>query len=565
MASHPGANEGQKRGAPSAGRRTGALAYVLIAAVTSPLASGCFADIGPPANPARDSASDSVSDAAEDTPDAGADATPDLPALPTEPLIVNVLNDFQGSREVLLGAPVVRAAPLADGSTLVLSAGALLRLGERGEELARWAQASAPELADIGDISDIVPTEDGGALLLGAAGIAALAGDTVGPSPLSGHLDASALRRVLATGTIDQPEIWLASDHALLRWRAPELLRVDLQGLPTSGALLAFGAPVGDRPALWVAAGGTLLALYEHEGHLRTRVERTDLDVHDLDVDLGGRLWVIDAAGDVHQREDDGTWAWFRLPTPVRSVAAHRRADVVWFAGAETLWYFERNLFTDIGGAHGGDLAPDGSLHMDATGRAYLDADASGSPGLVRFSANRPLILAGLRSGAQLLQRDATLAIYPARPELVDRVSATLRSEDAGRTELSVASDDGIWRTTIRPTDHAPAVYELRVIASYLDDFDPAEVRTLFTIGEVAVPTWRTDVAPINERRCAECHAPTGNGTGHLRYTARGWEAEIDGILDSIRSRRMPLPPDPELTDRELAIVEAWVAGGFRE
>lgn len=544
----------------------------MLCATACALASGCFADIAPPAAPAGSGATDiarDTRDAASDsapTPDAGTDATPDLPALPTEPLIVNALDDFRGSREVLFSAPVVHAAPLTDGTILALSGGALLRLGERGEELARWAQSSTPDLAAIGDISDIIPTEDGGALLLGTEGVAALAGDTIGPSPLSEHLDASVLRRVLATGTIDQPELWLATDDALLRWRAPELLRVDLQDLPTTGALMAFGAPVGDQPALWVAAQGTLFALYEVEGELRTRVERTDLDidVRDLGVDLGGRLWVIDAAGDVHQREDDGTWAWFRLPTPVRSVAAHRRSDVVWFAGVATLWYFERNLFTDIGDTHGGAPAPDGALHIDAIGRAYVDSDTAAAPGLIRLAADRPLILTGLASGTRLQGDDATVTIYPARPELVADVSASLRSE-TGRSALSVASAGGVWRATIRPAEHAPGVYELRVTASYLDDVDPAEARVLFTMGEVAVPTWRTDVAPINERRCAECHAPDGNGTGHLRYTARGWQAEIEGILDSIRSRRMPLPPDPQLTDRELAIVEAWVAGGFRE
>src|SRR3954462_1667113 len=86
-----------------------------------------------------------------------------------------------------------------------------------------------------------------------------------------------------------------------------------------------------------------------------------------------------------------------------------------------------------------------------------------------------------------------------------------------------------------------------------------------------SAPTFSKDVVPILQRSCQKCHRPgTAAPMSLLTYQeARPWARSIKA---RVTSRQMPpwhidrsigeYADDPSLSDREIATIAAWIAGG---
>jgi mono/diheme cytochrome c family protein len=86
--------------------------------------------------------------------------------------------------------------------------------------------------------------------------------------------------------------------------------------------------------------------------------------------------------------------------------------------------------------------------------------------------------------------------------------------------------------------------------------------------------TWRREIAPIVQARCAGCHVPGASNTMPLTTYAevRPWAV---AVKEEVLARRMPkwsaargygaFANDPSLSPFEIALVAAWVDGGAPE
>lgn len=82
----------------------------------------------------------------------------------------------------------------------------------------------------------------------------------------------------------------------------------------------------------------------------------------------------------------------------------------------------------------------------------------------------------------------------------------------------------------------------------------------------LASVSFRADVAPVLERRCAGCHKPDGtppallDAAGRARYDVL--RVAIDDVVRTIRDGRMPPGAPTTVTADELATLRAWRAAG---
>ncbi len=76
-------------------------------------------------------------------------------------------------------------------------------------------------------------------------------------------------------------------------------------------------------------------------------------------------------------------------------------------------------------------------------------------------------------------------------------------------------------------------------------------------------PSYRTDVAPVFQRRCSACHGP--GGTEYRKHPLTSYAA-VQGqrvaILDQVGFCLMPPPDYGALTSDERAAVMGWLACG---
>ncbi len=75
--------------------------------------------------------------------------------------------------------------------------------------------------------------------------------------------------------------------------------------------------------------------------------------------------------------------------------------------------------------------------------------------------------------------------------------------------------------------------------------------------------TWKTDIAPLFEKSCAQCHGVDGVNTKLQTHIL--WQSYYDKILKNVTSGAMPLPPKQPLTSGEIALIQTWKKDGFKE
>ena len=71
------------------------------------------------------------------------------------------------------------------------------------------------------------------------------------------------------------------------------------------------------------------------------------------------------------------------------------------------------------------------------------------------------------------------------------------------------------------------------------------------------------DIEPIFVESCDQCHGP--RGYAHRMETMEVWMDEVADIIDSVETGRMPLTPNPLLTDDQIQLIRDWQAAAFPE
>ena len=455
-------------------------------------------------------------------PDAGVAPDPDPVGAPLAVIV-----------EALDRRAAEAAAALPGGRALVQTQGALL-----------WVQTGTVSRVEgaVGRLAGAAALA-GALVVAGEAGIAVLEAGALRPSPLQDALPGFAARQLLFARPGGRAVLWLAGPGGLVVWSDGALRAVDPDPLPSTGCVMAFGAPIDGQPALWLACEGTLYGLLEAGDAYQAHRQPDVPDPAHLAVDGEGTLWVVTAGGAVWSRGLDGAWRPHDFTAGATGVRAAPGAEEVWFETMDGLWRFDQLEFRPVAGLEGARL-----LAASGPGRAL----ASSPQGLLRVNVGLRVDLDGLEDGA-LLAAPTTVRAYPLRPETVVAVRATV--DDA-----PVEVQDGL-RIVLDPAAFIDGTHTLVVTADHGSEQAQSSLR--FSRYAGPPPTWRGEVQPLFAARCALCHG--AQGSARRLDSAPTWAAQIDSILDNVRAGRMPLPPNPALTTEEVARVEGWAAAGFPE
>lgn len=485
-----------------------------------------------------------------------------IPQGPAEPEIVWTGDAVEATVEPLIDGDVSFAAPIPGWGLLAQVDGALLELGPL--DVAPTDHGTAAGL-----VSAVAPIE-GGLLISGTSGLFTLHDWGFAPSPLADVYDPDGSERLLAAPRGDGLDLWIAGDDGLSLWRDGGLYAVTAGELATSEARVAWGSPVQDNGALWVAADDLVYALVEQGAGFVTWEEAGALGPLDLAVDGVDDLWVsltgagdpeAGLPGDVRRRLPDATWQWFRLPEPAGTFAPSR-TGAVWVAearadGADRALYrqlLDTWVEVTVDGAPA--LTDDDRLvGADDAGRLLV----AGLDGVRRLAVDRPIVVLGLADGG-ILDDATSVTFLPTLASEAASLSVTLDGEDLTLLEIDL---DGrrAWQAPLDPFVLSDGAHELAITAEWSDGVT-AERGLFFSVGAFEPPTWTDDIAPLNDAFCADCH--TANGGAHLLDTPERWRAEIDGIIENTLSGAMPLSGD-KLDPDQIRCIELWRAGDFQE
>lgn len=487
------------------------------------------------------------------------------PEPPPAPEVVWLGDPVPAEVELLLDSPPSFAAPLPDWRILAQVDGALLELGPLDA-------VPVAHGVGVGLLSAAAPLRDSAVLLSGSQGLFTLHPWGLAPSPLADVYDADGSERLLSAPNESGVDLWIAGDDGLALWRDGGLFDVTAGDLPTRTARVAWGSPVQDHGALWVAADEAVYALVEQGGGFVTWEEPGAGAALDLAVDGVDDLWVSVAddhrptgalAGDLQRRLPDGTWQWFRLPVPAGALATSTTGSV-WIAEAAAE-EFERRLFHQLldtwieVSVDGGPAlaAGDRIVGADPGGRLLIQGPA----GLRRLALERGLIVLGLEDGATL-DEPVEITVAPMQATEASALSITLDGIEQTLATLDLGDAGTAWQLSIDPIDLGDGAHQLALTAEWSDGHEPVEQSVFFSVGAFVPPTWSEDVEPIHVEHCARCHTP--NGGAHLLDTRERWRAEIDLVLQNIISGAMPLSGDKVDPD-QLRTIELWRAGDFQE
>ena len=479
---------------------------------------------------------------------------------PPEPVDVWFGEAVEGVSEVLLEGPVQFAAALPDWRTIAQVDGELLEWGP--------LDAGPRSLGtEIGRVRAVEPMPDG-VLIAADTGLYTLTDWGLVESPLGASWTPTGDAQLVSVRRSDAADLWLADDAGLSLWRDGELFSISAGELPTASATLAWGSPVQDFGALWIAAEDVVYALVQQGDGFVTWEEGGSQAPVALAVDGVDDLWTILSgagdpdwgwAGDMRRRLPDGTWQWFRLPAQPRVLATGPSAHV-WVRSNEDaprLWHQLLDTWSDVVVDGASPLRVDDTLAgTDEAGRLLVH----GPEGLRRISIDRPVMFVGLEDGGAL-DSVTTVTAVPTLAREAATMAATLDGAPVELTEVNIG--DGLaWAMTLDPVELEDGAHELHVTATWDEDAEPVEQSLFFSVGAFAPPTWGADIEPLNELFCTRCHA--ADGGAHLLDTRARWEDEVDLILENVIMGTMPISGD-KLSADQIRSIELWRAGGFLE
>ena len=399
--------------------------------------------------------------------------------------------------------------------------------------------------SEIGEVFAAV--ELGGALLVLASGGSFVLRDASWvPSPLADGLDGPIRDAALvptSTGRGDG-DLWIATDASLYRVVGMEAERLSLDGEDLSDLELAVTRrPEG--PALWVRLADRVLEIYED----RTGVLRT--------VALSLEVMPTRIAGDA------GGTGWLVLEGRLFSIGVDRQLvdrglavdRLLGAEGSETLWAFgpdgARLYDTPPGGGveayevEGVTIGADDRVALAADGSIFVSAST-----VTRYAPRRDARVDGPLDGALLAVPQTFLIEAEGSPEVAAELDGS--SIDVQTEPLRVELDP----STLDDGSHV-----LRIEVRYDDGTLPVETRRNFEV--VSNASWSEHVQPLYDTHCSACHG--SEGPANTRLDAReDWERIYAAILANVSEGRMPLGRPP-LSQREIALIEAWGVSGFSE
>ena len=395
----------------------------------------------------------------------------------------------------------------------------------------------------VGAASEIgrvhIAVEDGDAvLILAESGSYVLRAGSWIPTRFAAALDGpirGAVRVSTPTG-VGLGDLWVLTDTSLYRVVDGVAERFEVADDLGGAQLAAVRRPEG--PALWIRLSDRLLEVYrDRSGVLRSVRLALDLVPTAIAGDRAGRGWMI-LDGELAVLGLDR--ALVRYGVAVERLLGDARSPDVWAFGEQT-WVGSVGAIYEVEGLvvpadAPRALAVDGSLDVSLEGVVR------------RFNSRQEVTLRGPGDGALLGAPTVFEVLAPGDPHIEAEI-------DGAGLELSGRS------LTLTPSELGDGEHMLVVQVSYDDGTLPTEERR--TLEVIASATWTEHVEPLYQAYCAACHGADGPANTRLD-AAEGWMGSdlAERILRNVREGRMPLNREP-LSQREVALIEAWMVNGF--
>ncbi len=426
---------------------------------------------------------------------------------------------------------------LPDGAIIVEAEGRLLSFDPRDMEREPSVVGPATE---IGEVHAAVPL-DGAVLVLAAGGSFILRDGSWVPSPLAEALDGPILDAELLpspTGRGDG-DLWIATASSLYRVRDGEAQRFELSDDLSSVQLAVAQRPEG--PALWVLLPDRVLEVWrDRSGAVRS----ASLVLDSAPTSIGG---------------DATLTGWLEIDGRLHSIGADRRlvdhgvevGRLLTSSLSREAWMIDPAggawLFADDRLLRVRDVTfdPTQTMAVASDGSLYVSADT-----IARYAPRRDARVLGAPSGSLLVIPQVFLIESEGAPSIEARVDGA---------SVEIASDP--VRVELDPAALGEGTHELFVEIRYDDGTLPITDRRTFEV--ITDATWADDVEPLYEANCAFCHGPDGAAVTRLG-TMEDWQMQIDIIVRNVEQGRMPLGRPP-LAARDVALLQAWQVGGFRE
>lgn len=439
-------------------------------------------------------------------------------------------------RDVLaVDSEVLVATP--DGRLIVEDEGRLLLVDPLQPEADPVVVGPA---ADVGEVHAAVQRRSA-VLVLASGGTFVLRESAWVPSPLADALDGPIVDAAMVPTPTGRGvgDLWIATATSLYRVVEDRAERLALGEDLSEAELSVAGRPEG--PSLWVRLPDRVLEVWrDRSGVIQTASLVLDHVPSAIAGDATTTGWMVldgrlHSIGPDRQLRDHGYEVASLIASPV--------SDAIWLEDAEgtvrvhTDGDFYRVEAVARGEGEPAAVGPDGAL--------YVAGDA-----VRRFAPRRFARIDGPEDGALL----ATERTFTITVEGTPEVEATIDGE-----VVEVATEP--LRIELDPSSLEDGSHELRVRISHDDGTLPIEERRQFEV--VSNATWSEDVGPLYVEHCAACHGPEGPANTRLDAQA-DWQPIFELILTNVEEGRMPLNRPP-LTQRQIALIEAWGVSGFPE
>ena len=342
----------------------------------------------------------------------------------------------------------------------------------------------------------------------------------------------------------DGPRLWIRAGGLFVREEGV-ITELRLDGAAITSEAVT-GARLGGAAVAWVIQEDVLVALDSAGVVLEGFTPGARID--GVAADRTGAVWCT-SEGWLFVREGTDDWAQVQLDGPAWRLLAHPTGEGVWVE-SDGQWFFvgpdERVI------VQADRMGPDTALYPDSLGRIGLvDAD-----GLHRLTIRRPVEVLGPPEGTWI-EWSTEVGVLPTAADEV--TGLTLSLWDADNTEVPLELDDQ-GTAVLDPLGLRFGGWTLRANATY-EGLPDGTGELNVNLSAAGGATWSEHILPIYEADCSVCHA---GGTETVLDSPEAWEASIGLILDKVITGEMPLGGTP-LTDEEIALIQAWEAGGFQQ
>lgn len=392
---------------------------------------------------------------------------------------------------------------------------------------------------DVGEVHAAVPT-DGAVLVLASGGTFILRGDAWVPTELSDAFDGpivDAVRLPTPTG-LGLGDLWVATASSLYRIVDGVSQRLELDE-DLSEVELAI-APRPEGPALWVKLPDRVLEVWrDRSGVVRT----ARLELSSAPTAIGGDAtpngWLV-LDGQLHSIDADRQLVSWGVPTD--RLLTSPLAEEVWVFGADGARLVADGAVLDVLEV---SLDPEATMAIGPDGSLFVSGDT-----VRRVSPRRQVRIGGASDGSLLVRPQ----VFPIEAEGSPTIEARIDGDEVEPLTEPL-------RVELDPAMLGEGSHSLEIRVSYDDGTLPVIEERSFEV--VTNATWSDDIGPLYEGHCARCHGPEGPANTRLDAPAN-WQDIIDVVLANVEDGRMPLNDEP-LTQREIAIIQAWEVGGFAE